>query len=562
MCACCNLNESWPVHKGTCGSGQINVVVRCFMRDIALKSVVHETLVEDINLYIVNSAGDMVYHGYYEDLSGVVARTYKDMECTLYVVANAGRELIAKSESELHNMVYPISSFDDMVSENGGVLMTGKTQVLLSSDGDVVNVELERCISKIVLSCNFDGLDKDICINVKSVGLKNVPNAIYPFKESRIEEASASIDGAVVTSPSVQVLNEGIVFYQYENMQGVLLPDNGDQKLKVWPEEDIYSKICSYIEIVADYLSPRKRGEIIYRFYLGRDMTSNFDVIRNTQHNILVSFEGEGSVDETTWRVDNGAIMDLVTSLTVTPMEHTFDKWGSTLQLQTEILPVTANDKSLVWQSSDEKVAVVDAFGRVTSVGDGSCRITATTCDGSNIVAGCDIDVDAKIEVTSIAISKKDIELCNGMECRLKATIYPSDATFKGVIWKSSNENMVTIDTTGMAIGGKELGNCYIYAISADNNNIVDSCRVTSRKKERVSIRGERTIYMKVGESYQLTWWSDPEDAKVTFKSSNSPCVTVDEYGVLRGIRPTRTVIHMFVFGSYDIYYVEVEEAE
>ena len=75
-----------------------------------------------------------------------------------------------------------------------------------------------------------------------------------------------------------------------------------------------------------------------------------------------------------------------------------------------------------------------------------------------------------------------------------------------------------------------------------------------------MAITGDRNITIKVGESYQLTWWSNPADAVVTFRSCNSPCLTVDEKGVITGISPTQTIVDIFGFGSRDFYYVDVVE--
>ena len=356
------------------------------------------------------------------------------------------------------------------------------------------------------------------------------------------------------------MLKEGIVLYQYENLQGTHHPQNLDQKLKVWPDGDIRRKTCSYIEIEALYSSSSKRGDIVYRFYLGKDMTSNYDVIRNTQHSLSVSFRGSGSVDETTWRVDNSSIEDLVTSISIVPESYTFDKWGESVNFSATVLPVTANDRRVTWESSNESVAVVDANGRVTSVSDGICTITARSCDGTNIVALSEVVVDAKIHVTSVELSDTELEMCEGMTHTFVATVYPSNATNKDIIWKSSNEKMLTVDATGRAKGQKELGNCYIYAVSADDNTKVAQCKVTLREKEIVIVDSHDEIYIKVGEKYQLEWYTFPSGAEVTFWSNNSPCVTVDEYGVITGIKPTSTIIDIFAFGSRDFFFVTVVE--
>ena len=530
------------------------------MKDVLTRSGVNEVLVEDINLYITNGSGDLVTHCFYEQPTAMEADIYKDMEYTLFVIANAGKSLPVKSVNEIENLLCQIDSIEDMVSDKGGVLMAGKTPPLVLSNGQNVEIGLVRCISKIVLKCNFDELDEDVNIIVKGVSLKNVPNSIYPFKENRIMDVSASIDGESVVSPSMQSLKDGIIFYQYENLQGTLQPDNIDQNLKVWPEGDVHRDICSFVELEAAYSSPRKRGEIRYRFYLGKDMTSNYDVVRNTQHSILVSFKGNGSVEETTWRVDNSLIEDLVTSISISPQVYKFDKWGETIQLSAAVLPATASDRRVMWASSNESVAIVDTNGKVISTGDGVCTITATSCDGTNISALATIEVDAKIPVTSIKLSETLIELHNGMTYSITATVYPANATNREIIWQSSNEDMVTVNANGVATGGRTLGNCKIYAISADNNKITAECDVIIRELEYVCIKGDREITIKVGESYQLDWYSEPYDAEVSFRSYNSPALIVDDYGVITGLKPTRTIVDIYVFGSRDQYYVTVVE--
>ena len=560
MCACNESKMQIPVIGNNDENEKIAVAVSCVMSDILTRAEVNEALVEDVNLYVVNEAGDLITHQFYEDTSDMTAEVYRDREYTLYIIANAGKVIKAKDEDELTDLVCQIASIDEMANSRGGVLMAGKSVPKVLSHGEHIEIGLERCISKIVLKCDFEELYDDVQLDIKRVSLKNVPNKIHPFKENRIEDPSFSIDGGYIVAPSVQMLKDGVVFYQYENMQGTLQPENSDQKLKVWPEGDVNREICSFIEIEAIYSSSRKRGNILYRFYLGRDMVSNYDVIRNTQHTIMVSFKGDGSVEETTWRVDNSAIEDLVTSITISPQEYIFDKWGETIQLSAMVLPVTANDRRVSWRSSNESVATVDQNGAVTSVGDGYTLVTATSCDGSGVTAHCAIEVDAKIPVTSIDIPESELQMYKNMNHKFTAAVYPSDATDKSVIWKSSDENMVKINANGLATGGWKLGSCYIYAISADNNQIKDSCMIILRSVELVSITGDRDIYIKVGEKYQLTWWSDPPDALVTFRSCNTPCVTVDENGIVTGIAPTATIVDIFAFGSRDFYYVTVEE--
>ncbi|WP_448808700.1 alpha-L-arabinofuranosidase C-terminal domain-containing protein [Agromyces bauzanensis] len=73
----------------------------------------------------------------------------------------------------------------------------------------------------------------------------------------------------------------------------------------------------------------------------------------------------------------------LAEAVTVTPTEATLEP-GTTRQLAASVTPVTAEDRSVTWASSDEKVAMVDANGLVTAVADGTATITATSTRGTS----------------------------------------------------------------------------------------------------------------------------------------------------------------------------------
>ena len=66
---------------------------------------------------------------------------------------------------------------------------------------------------------------------------------------------------------------------------------------------------------------------------------------------------------------------------------------GETLRLSAKVLPWTLSDDSVVWSSSDEDLATVDANGKVTAKSVGTVTITATAKLDETKTADCTLDV-------------------------------------------------------------------------------------------------------------------------------------------------------------------------
>ncbi len=82
-----------------------------------------------------------------------------------------------------------------------------------------------------------------------------------------------------------------------------------------------------------------------------------------------------------------------VESVEVDPADYTFEKPGDTVDLTTVVKPEDATNKKVVYTSSDEKVATVDADGKITAVAEGSATITAASAEDDTIFATCKVTV-------------------------------------------------------------------------------------------------------------------------------------------------------------------------
>ena len=118
---------------------------------------------------------------------------------------------------------------------------------------------------------------------------------------------------------------------------------------------------------------------------------------------------------------------------------------GTTQTLVATVSPSNAENQKVIWSSSNSSVASV-TDGVVTAIKVGTATITVKTDDGAK-TATCNITVVAKeIPVTSVSLVQTEIELMEGDEFTLNATVKPDNATNKNLIWTSSDESVATVD--------------------------------------------------------------------------------------------------------------------
>ena len=200
----------------------------------------------------------------------------------------------------------------------------------------------------------------------------------------------------------------------------------------------------------------------------------------------LIEVSTEGS---TAWKLQYTRTISLVnepiTSLTINKTEATLIE-GETLELTVETAPVYATDHSVTWSSSDEKVATVDANGKVTTISAGTVTITATANDGSGLKATCKLTVKKNV-LTSLTINKSQATLTQGDSITLTVKTAPSSAPDHTVTWSSSDEKIATVDANGKVIAIAK-GNATITATANDGSGLKATCNITVEAKEDMGV--------------------------------------------------------------------------
>ena len=228
-----------------------------------------------------------------------------------------------------------------------------------------------------------------------------------------------------------------------------------------------------------------------------------------------------------------------VTSITLNKTTLSLTE-GEDYTLTATVKPDDATDKTVTWSSSNAAVATVKD-GKVTAVKAGTATITAKAGEKTAI---CAVTVKkATVAVTSITLDKTKLELTEGGEYTLTATVKPDDATDKTVTWSSSNaavatvkDGKVTAVTAGTATitakAGEKMATCAVTVTKAT----VPVTSITLNKT---------TLSLTEGEDYTLTATVKPDDATdktVTWSSSNAAVATVKDGKVTAVTAGTATI--------------------
>ena len=176
--------------------------------------------------------------------------------------------------------------------------------------------------------------------------------------------------------------------------------------------------------------------------------------------------------------------------------------------LNASINPYNATNKNVSWSSSNSKVASI-SNGKVTAIGKGTATITASQ---GSIKSECKVTVKEPepviIEITELKMNIENTIIYVGDTINLSVTISPSNASNKSVSWKSSNNSVVVVDSTGKvkAVGpGQAIITAYSGNVKA--TSIINVREKTTPKNEDSSGSGTSNYVNPVSTGFEVTYY-------------------------------------------------------
>jgi uncharacterized protein YjdB len=160
-----------------------------------------------------------------------------------------------------------------------------------------------------------------------------------------------------------------------------------------------------------------------------------------------------------------------------------------------QIAPTNARVKKITWKSKKEKIAKVKKAGQIKSMNLVKCKLTSKKKVGKVKIAcnatgyknakkcSCTVTVISAYlyPVLGVTLNSSSLSLLVGKKAPLFYIIYPDNASIKEVIWKSSDNNIVSVENG--TIEAHNVGTATITVTTKDGG-YTDVCTVTVNAPE------------------------------------------------------------------------------
>ncbi len=215
---------------------------------------------------------------------------------------------------------------------------------------------------------------------------------------------------------------------------------------------------------------------------------------------------------------------------------------GEKQLLSVTCLPMDATETNVTYTSSNPEIATINGMGRITALAVGTTTITASCQDVS---ASFELQVieeeDTTIPVSDIEIGSHESEVKVGETLSISAAVLPADATNSTITYKSSNEGIATVNSTG-EVRGIAKGSVIIYVTA---ENITKEVSLTVKVPTTgLSVNNDYLI-LKKGNTFQLSASVTPAEAAqaVTYRSMDESIATVSASGLVSAKKVGNTTI-------------------
>lgn len=260
---------------------------------------------------------------------------------SFYVILNGGAELLKDFESASDNskeaLLKKICAAPSNVDGSPAItsvpilLTAGPTEYTVTGEAEKVIVisRVYRAFAKLSLSVTFPTIANDIFV-VESATVTNIPKNMALFAGGGSKTPYPELSTMYTSSISIKdiVVNGGKQsFYMPENIRGTgsSLTFQGKNQVANGPDGNLNG--CTYLTIKGKYYYDKTQApgggyiqtpiDVEYRFYLGSNLTNDYNIRRDHHYNLTVNITGANSADlRVTITNGNVAVFDKVQEIT------------------------------------------------------------------------------------------------------------------------------------------------------------------------------------------------------------------------------------------------------
>jgi len=426
------------------------------------------------------------------------------------------------------------------------IVLVSNTQIALKSiqlyDSEV-NVSTS---STYQLIYNFDpsnATNKDVVFSSSDVSVATVSQTGIITTSKVIGKAYIIVTSATnkLIGDTLLLHNNGILASSVKiDNKSLIIPVGGSAKINAYINPtNVTNTIVSWKMLDLGVVSMQSSGNLLYVTGLTKGTARIVASIDNVSDTCYVQIT---------------PIMIQSVGLNVSAMSM---KVGDIKPISATITPTTAENTTLIWTSSSQNVATIDALGKITAVGVGTTTISVSPQTNANLVASCIVTVSSS-ETVLTQISIVDADLTTKLDVikvdalskkQLFVSFIPIAATYKDIIWSSSS-SLTSVDASGIVVTGNAVDTAIITATSVKYSSILSKVKVITSNIKPIQITGiviESQVAINNNETRLLKREILPTTATnktINWISSNPNVVTVDKYGAIKGVNPGFAVVY------------------
>lgn len=199
-----------------------------------------------------------------------------------------------------------------------------------------------------------------------------------------------------------------------------------------------------------------------------------------------------------------------------------------------EVLPEDANNKNVIWTSSNEEIASVDAEGRIYANNFGKAFITVAPEAGFAGIKTVEVEViDRIIPIKEIQIKNTDLSVYATASLQLETSYLPLEATYSSLSWTSLTPEIASVTDEGL-VKGLVPGNAVIRVEARDGGGCFKDVAITVKEVQPLTdiIFKEGQEEVAMYETSKLLFTPIPADATtstIQWSSTDNNVVSINQ---------------------------------